>query len=235
MKKLWIIAIALFIASPAVAQWQVPDHSIPIGRGSGTGFKSALCTSAQLVVGQSAADPLCKTITGDWTLSAAGASTLATVNANVGTFGSATQAPTFTVNGKGLITAASQNTVTPAVGSITGFGTGVATALGVNTGSAGAFSLLIGSGTSALGTGAIASATCATVVTTSAPSTSTGDVVTASFNGDPTAVTGYIPSTAGMLSIIAYPTTNNVNFKVCNNTASSITPGAITINWRVVR
>jgi hypothetical protein len=26
-----------------------------------------------------------------------------------------------------------------------------------------------------------------------------------------------------------------VNFKVCNNTGTSITPGAITLNWRVVR
>jgi hypothetical protein len=59
--------------------------------------------------------------------------------------------------------------------------------------------------------------------------------VTASFNGDPTAVTGYIPATAGMLTIITYPTTNTFNAKVCNNTSSSITPGAITLNWRVVR
>lgn len=93
----------------------------------------------------------------------------------------------------------------------------------------------IASGTSALGTGAISSATCATVVTTSATGVATTDVVSASFNGDPTAVTGYVPLTAGMLTIIGYPTANNVNFKVCNNTSSSITPGAITLNWRVVR
>ncbi len=39
------------------------------------------------------------------------ASTLATVNSNVGSFGSATQVATFTVNGKGLITAASNSTI----------------------------------------------------------------------------------------------------------------------------
>lgn len=55
--------------------------------------------------------------------------TLATVNANVGTFGSATQSVSVTVNGKGLVTAISNVTVTPAVGSITGLGTGVATFL----------------------------------------------------------------------------------------------------------
>jgi hypothetical protein len=38
-----------------------------------------------------------------------------------------------------------------------------------------------------------------------------------------------------MLTIISYPTANNVNFKVCNNTSASVTPGAITLNWRVVR
>jgi hypothetical protein len=48
------------------------------------------------------------------------AGTLATVNANVGSFGSATQVGTFTVNGKGLITAAGNTTITPAASSITG-------------------------------------------------------------------------------------------------------------------
>lgn len=64
---------------------------------------------------------------------------LATVNSNVGTFGSATQSPVITVNGKGLVTGISNITITPAVGSITGLGTGVSTALGVNTGTAGSF------------------------------------------------------------------------------------------------
>ena len=66
------------------------------------------------------------------------ATVLATVNSNVGSFGSATQVATFTVNAKGLTTAASNVTITPAIGSITGLGTGVATALAVNVGSAGA-------------------------------------------------------------------------------------------------
>ena len=55
------------------------------------------------------------------------------------TYGSATQTPVFTTNASGQVTAVTNTTITPAVGSITGLGTGVATALAVNTGSAGAF------------------------------------------------------------------------------------------------
>jgi hypothetical protein len=93
----------------------------------------------------------------------------------------------------------------------------------------------VASGTSALGTSAIGSGACASAVTTAATGTATTDNVMADFNGDPTAVTGYAPVTTGMLTIIKYPTANNVNFKVCNLTGASITPGAITLNWRVVR
>jgi hypothetical protein len=65
-------------------------------------------------------------LTGDVTASAgSNTTTLATVNANVGAFGSATQVAVVTVNAKGLVTAASNTTITPAVGSITGLGTGV--------------------------------------------------------------------------------------------------------------
>jgi len=55
------------------------------------------------------------------------------------TYGSATASPVFAVNAQGQITSVTNTTITPAVGSITGLGTGVATALAVNTGIAGAF------------------------------------------------------------------------------------------------
>lgn len=77
------------------------------------------------------------THTGDAT--GATALTLATVNSNVGTFGSATQSVTWTVSGKGLVTAAANVTITPAITNVSGLGTSVATALQVAVGSAGAF------------------------------------------------------------------------------------------------
>lgn len=60
--------------------------------------------------------------TGDATKSAGGtALTLATVNSNVGSFGSTTAVGTFTVNAKGLITAASNATISITSGAVSDF------------------------------------------------------------------------------------------------------------------
>lgn len=93
----------------------------------------------------------------------------------------------------------------------------------------------IASGATALGTTAVASAACSSAITATATGVATTDRITANFNADPTAVTGYLPSTNGGLSIYVYPTANTINFKYCNSTSASITPGAVTINWSVVR
>lgn len=121
----------------------------------------------------------------------------------------------------GLATGILKNTTTTGVPSIAAAGTD--------------YTAPIASGTAALGTSAIASGACATVVTVAGSGIATTDILTTSFNGDPTAVTGYGATANGMLTIIPYPTSGNANFKVCNNTAASITPGAITLNWKVVR
>lgn len=94
----------------------------------------------------------------------------------------------------------------------------------------------VASGTAALATDAIASGTCATAVTVAATGVLTTDTIVWTHNADPTAVTGYTAATTGRLFIVAYPTAGNVNFKVCNPTSGSITPGsALTLNWRVAR
>lgn len=72
--------------------------------------------------------------------------TLAAIISAGGPTGSATVAPIITYDAKGRLTAVSSATITPAVGSVTGLGTGVATALGVNVGSAGAFVTFNGAG-----------------------------------------------------------------------------------------
>lgn len=138
-----------------------------------------------------------QTMSGDATLIASGALTLATVNGNVGTFGSATQCITTTQNAKGLTTAISAANCTPAIGSITGLGTGVATALAVNVGTAGAPVVNGGAlgtpssgvGTNLTGTAAgltAGNATLAATVTTNAnltgPVTSVGNATTIGAN-----------------------------------------------------
>lgn len=74
-------------------------------------------------------------LTGDGTATGPGSVpfTLATVNGNVGTFGSATLCVSTTVNAKGLTTAISAVTCTPAIGSITGLAAGIATWLATPT------------------------------------------------------------------------------------------------------
>lgn len=95
-------------------------------------------------------------------------------------------------------------------------------------------SVLVASGTASMGTSAIASGASASLVTVSAPGVTTSNAIDWGFTVNPNTVTGYsAASTTGCLVITAYPTTDNVNFLVSNPTASSITPGALTINWWV--
>lgn len=135
-------------------------------------------------------------------------------------------------------TTCSGGTITVAAGSVTAVtGTSPIVSSGGATPaiSCATCTVTIASGTSALGTSAILSGACATVVTTTATGVASTDAIAWNPNGSIKAVTGYIPGTAGGLTIAAYPTSGNVNFDVCNWSAASITPGAVTLNWRVTR
>jgi hypothetical protein len=85
------------------------------GGGSGGTTDASTLTSGTLPAGRLPA------FTGDVASSAGSANlTLGTVNANVGSFGSGTLIPTFTVDAKGRITAVSTTGITPAWSSVTG-------------------------------------------------------------------------------------------------------------------
>lgn len=188
---------------------------VPYFSGSTTVASSAALTSNSLVLGGGA---------GAAPKVAAGLTTDGTSAINLGVAGTSV--------GKVVLANATSGTVTlnPVTGALGTTTLTVPAAVGT-----GRVAQVIAASTSALGTSAISSGACATVVTGTATGTATTDVINWGFNADPTSTTGYSASASGMLTIIAYPTADTVNFKVCNNTASSITPGAVTLNWNVVR
>lgn len=86
----------------------------PLGAATGTlaiGQLGAGSSAQLLVTNSGGTAAVWVTESGDVTLAASGAQTLATVNSNTGSWGSATAVATFTVNGKGLITAASNTSI----------------------------------------------------------------------------------------------------------------------------
>ncbi len=87
-----------------------------------------------------------------------------------------------------------------------------------------------------LGTSAIAANSCATAVTASAPGADQStDAASWTPVGDISGVTGYGVSSTDGLIIYPYVITDNVGFRVCNSTSASITPGSVSINWKVLR
>lgn len=79
-----------------------------------------------------------------------------------------------------------------------------------------------------LPTTAIAANTCTTPVAVPVTGVTTTMTFTHSWSGDPAAATGW--GSTGGLVINDWPTAGNYNWEVCNQTGSSITPGAISSN-----
>src|ERR1700730_2792281 len=120
-----------------------PNNTTTFLRGDGTfaavvGADVAL-TNTHIFVGNASNIATDVAMSGDATLANTGVLTLTSTITAGGPIGNATVAPIITYDAKGRLTTVSSATITPAVGSITGLGTGVATALGVNVATAGSF------------------------------------------------------------------------------------------------
>lgn len=222
------------------------------GGATGAGFTVALSTST--ITGTLGAARM-PALTGDITTSAgAVATTLATVNSNVGSFGSSTSIPTFTVNGKGLITAASGNVVIAPAGTLTGTalasnvitssltgasGGSFGTAAYVNTGTSGGTVPLL-NGTLTFG-GVNDYGTPSAIVLTNATSIPagqlTGSIAAArmpAFTGDITTSAGAVattlatvnagPGSVGSSTAIPVLTTNGKGLVTAQTTAAVIAP-----------
>jgi phage-related tail fiber protein len=132
------------------------------------------------------------------------AATLATVNSNVGSFGSATQIPTITVNGKGLVTAVTTNTISTSFNIAGNSGTDT-----VNTGETITFT----------GTAPINTAVTNNAVTISAADATTTTKGVASFNSGSFAVTSGAVALAAVGTAGTYTkVTTDANGRVTSGT-----------------
>jgi hypothetical protein len=95
----------------------------------------------------------------------------------------------------------------------------------------------IASGSTQITNGAtlIGANSCTSAISETAPEVAATDSIDVTFNQDATLILGYGPGATEGIAIYAWPDTDQVNFKACNLTSSGITPGALTVNWRVTR
>lgn len=184
--------------------------------------QSATLTDSHLLVGNGSNVATDVAASGDLTLANTGAFTLATVNGNVGSFGSASSVGTFTVNAKGLTTAAASTSIQIAESQVTNLVSDLAAKQSTTLTSA---HLLVGNGSNvatdvaASGDLTLANTGAFTVAkiqtTTVSGTTGSGNVV---FSTSPTLVTPALGTPSALVG-------TNIT-----GTAAGLTAGTVTTN-----
>jgi hypothetical protein len=167
-------------------------------------------TSANILIGDGS-QWVTRAISGDGTLGSTGTFTLGASGATAGTYGSATKTVTVTVDAKGRVTSISEQTCTPAVGSITGLGTGIATWLGTPSSANLASAMTDKTGTVGL------------LVFSNAP-TLTNPVVGTQANGDNStkaASTAYVDGLGTALGDMVYWSASGTRARLAGNTTTT--------------
>lgn len=177
---------------------------------------SVALTQNHILVGNASNVAADVAMSGDATIVASGALTLATVNGNVGSFGSSTSIPSFTVNAKGLITAASGNAVIAPAGTLSGT-TLNATVVSSSLTSVGTITTGVWNGTSvdvAHGGTGDSSFTAYSVIT--GGTTSTGPLQNVSGVG----TTGQVLTSNGAAALPTWQTSAGANYSVVSKTTT---------------
>jgi hypothetical protein len=119
MSVLRAASAALFVAcTPALAQnpGAVTPHAFAVGKGPGTiGFTSILCGLGQIAIGQTAADPICRSLTGDVTINGSGVTAIGSskvVNSMLLNPSTTVNGQTCTLGATCAVTATATNTLT---------------------------------------------------------------------------------------------------------------------------
>lgn len=195
-------------------------HGMLLGEGT-SAIVAILGTDGQLPTGQTGADPIMKTMSGDATYAASGALTLATTAVTAGTYGDATHVGQFVVDAKGRLTTASSVV-------ISGGGSGTVTSVVAGTGLTGG--TITTTGTLAIATSGVTAGTygtataVSTIVLNALGQATTASNTTIALNGSQV-TGGTLANVAKIYDNTAAPTASAilvVHGDAINDTASSL-------------